>query len=350
MNSNKPNVGGQAIIEGVMMRSPGSLAVAVRRPNGQIVLREDIWHSIWERIGFLRWPFFRGSVIMIEAMINGMQALNFSAREAMTEEELNSDGGGEIGGLGFALTIGVGMLFAIVLFKLLPHLAATYAGKVLVGHPLTVDDVAYHFVDGGVKIAIFIAYIAVIGRAKDIARVFMYHGAEHMAIATFEADEELCVENARNKSTLHPRCGTAFIMVVILVFILVAAVAMPMIPTWAKPLPGEPWYRHLFVVLFKLPLLVPVAGIAYEFNRFAGKRADNWILRPFLWPGLGMQLLTTNQPDDAQLEIALASLKTVLWREEVGSEVPSNEEPLVFEDFEALTEHLAVVDDSAVVS
>ncbi len=316
-----------------MMRSPGCLAVAVRRASGQIVLREDAWRSIWDRLKFLRWPFLRGTVVMIEAMINGMQALNFSAREAMTEEESQKEAAKEDSGWGIAFAIMLSLVIAIGLFKVLPHLAATFAGDIIVGRSLTVDDVMYHVVDGIVKVTIFIGYVAAIGFSKDIRRVFMYHGAEHMAIYTLEAGEELTVENARNKTTLHPRCGTAFIMVVILVFIVVAAVTMPFIPEWAKPAPDGPWYRHLLVVLFKLPLLVPVAGVAYEFNRFAGRHSDSIFLRPLLWPGLGMQLLTTKKPTEDQLEIALVALRTALWREEVGTDGPQRDEPVVFEDF-----------------
>jgi uncharacterized protein YqhQ len=319
-----------------MMRSPSCLAVAVRKENGEIAVREDIWRSIWDRLKFLRWPFFRGTVVMIEALINGMQALNFSAREAMSEQEREKSGAdkGE-SGLSIALTIVVGLVFAIGLFKVLPHLAATYTGKLFVGRALTVNDVSYHVVNGIIQVGVFIGYVALIGLSKEIRRVFMYHGAEHMAIYTLEAEEDLIVENARNKTTLHPRCGTAFIMVVILVFIAVAAVLMPFVPEWAKPIPGGSWTRHLLVVMFKLPLLIPVAGVAYEFNRFAGRHADSPFLKPLLWPGLGMQLLTTKRPTDDQLEIALAALRIALRREKIGVDEPTRKDTVVFENFEA---------------
>ncbi|MDJ0762316.1 MAG: DUF1385 domain-containing protein [Myxococcota bacterium] len=336
MKNKCAQVGGQAVIEGVMMRSPGCLAVAVRRLSGEIVLREDVWRSLWSKLKFLRLPFFRGAIVMIEAMVNGMQALSFSAREAMTEEEKAAGKDAqEDSGWGMVLTIALGLVIAIGLFKVLPHLAATYTGQLLLGRALTVDDVAYHVVDGVVKVGIFIGYVAVIGLSKDIRRVFMYHGAEHMAIYTLEAQEPLTVENARRKSTLHPRCGTAFLMVVILLFIIIAAVAMPFIPQWAKPSPEASWVRHLYVVMFKLPLLLPVAGIAYEFNRFAGRHADNPFLKFLLWPGLGMQLLTTKRPDDDQVEIALVALRTTLWREQVGETGPTHDTPVVFKDFTA---------------
>jgi uncharacterized protein YqhQ len=336
MDNKKPYVGGQAVIEGVMMRAPKSMAIAVRRENGQISLKEGVWHSIWDRLTFLRWPFLRGAVVMVEAMINGMQALNFSAKEAMIGEDENGKVKDESPGkLSMSLTFMVSILFAIGLFKFLPHMAASYAGFLIGDAQLTVDHTLYHVVDGIVKLGIFIAYIGIIGQLKDIARVFQYHGAEHMSIYTFEANEPLTVENARRKSRLHPRCGTAFIMVVILTFIVVAAALMPFLPAWAKPTQDGPWTKHLLVVLFKLPLLIPVAGIAYEFNRFAGKHCDSKLLKPFLWPGLAMQLLTTKRPTDDQLEVALASLRAVLHREAIGGDIADTDEPTIFENFDA---------------
>ena len=333
--SERTSVGGQAVLEGVMMRSPNCLSVAVRRPNGEIVVRENVWHSIWNKLRFLRWPFLRGTVVMIEAMVNGIQALNFSARESMTEEEKEKEENNKVGSLSVGISVAITVVIVIALFKLLPHLAATYIGEMFLGRPPTVNELFYHVVDGIVKVLIFIAYVASIGLIKDIARVFMYHGAEHMAIHTFEEDEELTVENARSKSPLHLRCGTSFIMVVIIVFIAVAALLMPFLPEWSKPVSGGPWYRHLLIVLFKLPLLLPVAGVAYEFNRFAGRHAGFWLLKPLMWPGLAVQFLTTRQPTDEQLEIAIVALKTALSREcDTKKPVPVLSEPAVYPNFE----------------
>lgn len=334
--SKSAQVGGQAVLEGVMMRSPRSLAIAVRRPSREIVVKEAVWRSLWDRLRFLRWPFLRGTVVMAEALVNGMQALSFSAREAMPEEEKSRDrGSADPGGALIALPVVVSTLLAIGLFKFAPHMAATYSGYLFGGEPLTVDDLSYHLVDGAVKVVIFIAYVAAISLFQDIRRVFQFHGAEHMSIFTHEAGEELTVENARRKSTLHPRCGTAFLMVVILIFIVVSALVLPFAPDAVKPGDGRPWYNHVLLVLMKLPLLVPVAGLAYEFNRFAGRHSDSALVRPLLLPGLGMQLLTTRRPTDDQIEIALAALKTALWREQVGESVPEEEEPRVFRDFDA---------------
>lgn len=283
---------------------------------------------------------------MIEAMVNGIQALNFSAREAMppeeqeklsNEEKAKSNGSGsESDWLMMALPMLLSVVFAIGLFKFVPHLAATYAGSLFTGTPWTVDDLSYHFVDGLIKVVLFIGYVAGISFFKDIRRVFMYHGAEHKAIYTYEAGEDLIVENARRKTRLHPRCGTSFLMVVILVFIVVSAIILPVLPDWIKPGEGKPFYYHLILVLAKLPLLIPVAGISYEFNRFAGKHCNLAVIKPLMWPGLAMQLITTKEPTDDQLEIALAALRTSLWREKVGQSAESvSDELLVFSDFQA---------------
>ena len=345
MNNSVP-VGGQAVIEGVMMRSPNSLAVAVRRPDNEIVIKEAIWRSIWNKFTFLKWPFFRGTVVMIEAMMNGIQALNFSAKEAMPPEDGadaapddskdTANAGKDSEWLLMALPMLLSVVFAIGLFKFVPHMAATYAGDLFTGTVWTVDDLSYHFVDGFVKVLLFIGYVAGISFFKDIRRVFMYHGAEHKAIYTYEAGEELTVENARRKTRLHPRCGTSFLMVVILVFIIVSAIVLPFLPDWMKPGEGKPFYYHLVLVLAKLPLLIPVAGISYEFNRFAGKHCNLAFIKPFMWPGLAMQLITTKEPTDDQLEIALAALRTSLWRESVGESAASvSDDLLVFSNFQA---------------
>lgn len=326
----RTSVGGQAVIEGVMMRSPNRFTVAVRRPNGEIVVRDNIWRSIWDKFRFLRWPFLRGTVVMIEAMINGVQALNFSAREGMTDEEKEKEKDNKYGSIGAGISIAITVLIAIILFKLLPHIAATYIGEIFLSRTPTVDDLLYHIVDGLVKVLIFVGYVASIGLIKEIARVFMYHGAEHMAIHTYEADEDLTVENAKSKSPLHLRCGTSFIMVVIILFIAVAAVVMPLFPEWSKPFAGGPWHRHIWIVLFKLPLLVPVAGIAYEFNRFAGRHSSSFLVMPLIWPGLAVQYLTTRRPTDDQIEIALVALKTAL-SEDVKKKLSN--EPVVFRNF-----------------
>jgi uncharacterized protein YqhQ len=334
------NVGGQAIIEGVMMRGPEAMVMAVRRPDGKIAVRDGTWVPLVKRIPVLRWPFFRGSVVMVEALINGMQALSYSADVAAAEDEGRASDDGDSddgetasgdaasgdaasgetkGGLGngaIAMSLTVSMLIGVALFVYLPHFAAGVALNGLTGVPLlddpSLDHPAFHLITGVIKITIFASYILAITAMKDIRRVFQYHGAEHKSIYTFEAGEDLTVENARKKSRLHPRCGTAFLAFVILVAILVYAGVFPLLP-WLDNLEG--WRRFAVGASIKLPLLLPIAGISYEFIRWAGKYSTNPVLKVLSWPGLMMQNLTTREPDDSQLEVALVSLIRTLERE-----------------------------------
>lgn len=335
----KLKVGGQAVVEGVMMRSPHSLAVAVRRANGEIVCRESAWRSLWERFRFLRWPFLRGSVVLLESMVNGISALNFSAKVALADEEAEKrrkqrEESGEPGpepadpaaGLEelqqhqvsdwvvwgtvvFALGLG------ITLFVALPHFAV-WLGSQLAGRELTVEEFWFHLIVGVVKFLVFIGYIALISLMKDVRRVFMYHGAEHQSIYAYEAGQELTVESARGHRPLHPRCGTTFLIMVIAISILVFSLVFPLILL----LVGEPtaigWLNQVIYVGIKLPLLFPIAGLAYEFQRLTSRYMDRWWARLLAWPGMGIQRMTTRPPTDDQLEVALTSLRKVLWREE----------------------------------
>lgn len=308
-NSTKPYVGGQAVLEGVMMRAPRSLAVAVRRPNGTIAVREDAWISIWERLRFLRWPGFRGAVVLTESLYNGIQALNFSAQQATVldgpeHETAKPAEGGTVG------TIAVSFLLAIGLFVGLPHLLAYGTGKVA-GADLDVDAFAFHAIDGVFKIMIFVAYIAAISMIPEIRRVFQYHGAEHKVVNTYENGLELSVENAKAQTTFHARCGTSFVLFVLTLSIFMFAAVFPFIPRVSE----ITIVNHLAMILFKVPLMLPLAGIAYEINRYASSHPDQVWVQLIVWPGRLMQKLTTREPEDDQLEIALAAMRAALRRE-----------------------------------
>ncbi|NOZ84727.1 MAG: DUF1385 domain-containing protein [Deltaproteobacteria bacterium] len=316
--SERPYVGGQAVIEGVMMRGPRSLAIAVRRPGGEIVIKDSPWRSIWERYAFLRWPFFRGSIVLLETLINGIQALSFSAEQASIENANEATGDqGSPGLTGFAMygTLAIALAFAIGLFVVLPHLLTLSIGW-MSGIELDVNSIWFHIIDGGIKAIIFLVYVFSIGLLPDIRRVLMYHGAEHKTIYTYENHEELVVENARRHSTRHPRCGTAFLLIVIFISIIVFALAF----VWLPPLTGNRVADTVIVILIKLPLLFPVGGIAYEYQRFVAKRMGSTWVKALAWPGLAMQGLTTREPTDDQLEVAIASMKQALWREAAGPE------------------------------
>ena len=310
------SVGGQAILEGVMMRSPHSLAIAVRRPTGEIVLKEDAWQSIWERARWLRKPFLRGAVVLFESMHNGVKALTFSANEAAKYAEDGSDtaapAGADASNFAIVGTIAASVAFGFGLFAALPHFLTWLAGIVLGNASLASGkDLGFQVVDGFIKITFLVGYLALISRLKDIQRVFQYHGAEHKSIFCYEAGRPLTVENARGYTTLHPRCGTSFLLITFVVSILLFSIVFPLLPAVS----AVKWLNQLAYVFIKLPLMFPVAGIAYEMTRLSARYPRNPIVRAFTWPGLQLQHITTREPDDQQLEIALCALQKTLWRE-----------------------------------
>lgn len=320
------SIGGQAVIEGVMMRSPNAFVVAVRKPDGSIRLRRDQWYGLSKKLDFLKKPFLRGVLMLIETMANGLVSLNYSANIAMTEEEREkalkkgktieefeaSQKKKEKVDIATFLTMAVSFSFGIALFVFAPHMIAFGIGDLL-GQQWTLDSFAFHAVDGLVKALIFVGYIWGISFMKDVYRVFQYHGAEHKSIATFEAGLDLTVENARKFTTLHPRCGTSFVFFLILISIILFSAVFTLIPVGAN-LP--PILRHVVAVLFKVALMLPVAGISYELIKFAGKCSDKWWARAMSAPGMMLQKLTTKEPDEKQLEVALSSIKAVLHLEE----------------------------------
>lgn len=279
----KPIVGGQAVIEGVMMRGFGKVATAVREPDGNINVQVKPVNSISDKYPILKLPFLRGSVTLIESLVLGIKSLSFSAQAAGEEDEQLSD-------TEMAATIIFALGLACVLFIAIP----TAATKFL--HTLTEDPFTLNLAEGFLRLIIFFAYIAGISLMKDVQRVFQYHGAEHKTISCYEANLPLTVENVKKFPRLHPRCGTAFLLIVMVVSIFVFAFL------------GWPdlWLR----ILSRIILLPVVAGIAYEIIRFAG-RSKNSLVRLAIMPGLWLQYLTTREPDGSMIEVAIASLEAV---------------------------------------
>jgi uncharacterized protein YqhQ len=319
------SIGGQAVIEGVMMRSPNSFVVAVRKPDGQIRLRRDQWFGLGQKFNFLKKPFLRGVLTLIEAMANGVVSLNYSANIAMKEElkeealkkgktleefEAEQKKKEKVDWATF-LTIGSSFLFGMALFVFLPHAITAWVSDFF-NLNWSLDSFSFHFVDGLIKGFIFIGYIVLIGLIPDIKRVFQYHGAEHKSISTFEAGEDLTVENAKKYTTLHPRCGTSFIFFLLFISIVLFSAIFAVFPVGA----GLPKIlRHVVAILFKMCLMLPVAGISYEVIKWAGKNSDKLFCKALSFPGMMLQKLTTREPDDEQLEVALASIKAVLQLE-----------------------------------
>jgi uncharacterized protein YqhQ len=290
-------IGGQAVIEGVMMRSLTGYSVAVRQPDGGVAIKQDKLVSVAKKYPFLKFPVLRGSVVLIQSLILGMRALNYSANVAVPQQE-GQEGTEQkemsnwalAGSMIFAIVLGVGffILAPLGLTNLIRHYLAPGMG-----------NIAYNAIDGVIRAVFFFVYILSISFMNEIRRVFQYHGAEHKTVYTFEANEELTVENARTKSTLHPRCGTSFLMFVMAISILVFSLVPSTMP---------------FAVKFaaRVVLIPLVAGLAYEVIRFSARHLDSAACRMLIQPGLWLQRITTKEPDDTQLEVAIVALKTAL--------------------------------------
>jgi uncharacterized protein YqhQ len=295
-------VGGQAIMEGVMMRSPNFWGMAVRTPSGDMDLRAERFSSITRKSKLFRLPIIRGALSLGETLWLGMKALTLSTNIALGEEQELSKK--EIAGtLIFALVLGFG------LFLVAPVMGTKGLGSLL-GQSIE-NPILFNLVEGVIRIAIFIAYLLGITLiSKDIKRFFAYHGAEHKAIKVYERGEELVPENARKLDTSHVRCGTSFILYVLVLSILVFSL-----------LGVEGWLYMLASRVIVIPL---VAGIAFEFIMWSARNQDNAIVRVLVWPGLQMQKLTTREPSDDMVEVAMASLKKVLSMEK-EAEIEPNE-------------------------
>jgi len=279
----KPNIGGQAVIEGVMMRGPKYTAIAVRK-NDEIIIKKEENHSLSDKYKFLKLPILRGMLSLVEMLIIGIQALSYSASTAGDEEEKLSSRD-----IALALLTAVG--FAVLLFIIIPTAAVKLIGE-NVKSPFWLN-----IIEGVLRILIFLVYLFIITSMKDIRRVFEYHGAEHKAVHCYEHDEKLTPENAAKYTTLHPRCGTSFLMVVMVVSILLFSLLG--------------WPGIIVRILSRILLLPLVAGVSYEFIRLAGKSSSP-VVNILNKPGIWLQKLTTREPDESQLEVALEALKSVL--------------------------------------
>ncbi|HEX6766922.1 MAG TPA: DUF1385 domain-containing protein [Polyangiaceae bacterium] len=334
----RPYIGGQALIEGVMMRSPHAFASVVRRRDGTLLAREEPMHDV--RQGRLAWPIVRGMVALVEALKLGSRALRFSAEvyerdlEAAEAEQGRPKGPGLLSVLSLPvialatnepdivpptpsendpkrrLTTWLSIAFALGLFVALPQAFAQGTSSVL-GLDLDVRSSGFQLLTGAAKMVIIVGYMLAIRRIPEIYRVFQYHGAEHKSIHTYESGLALDVANARAKTTLHPRCGTTFIVMVALVSIVVFTALGPFLPQLGV---GKLADNVLFF-LMKLPFLPLIAAVTFELQRLLARYATRGPLRVLLWPGFLVQKITTIEPEDAQLEVALAALAVTIERE-----------------------------------
>ncbi len=372
----KPYIGGQAVIEGVMMRSPASFAVAVRRADGSIDIRE---RPVTKRASAAaKIPLLRGVATLVESLRLGSEALRFSAErmeadwpadgeagepagagaDAKAESKPKGKGAGVTNALkAFGVTLanlatradaepsgdgdggrapnGMAILTIVMVVFLiaLPQLLA-WGTASLFRWNLAVESARFQLLTGTFKLLVVVGYLSAIRRVAEIRRVFQYHGAEHKTITTYEAAEPLDVAHARAKTTLHPRCGTTFLVMTVLVSIAVWTALGPLMPKFV----GPAWQKQIVFFLIKLPFLPVLAAITFEIQRFTARYCLTGPLRALLWPGFLIQKITTIEPDDEQLEIALASMRATLWREKVGTEVATDAGIVSFESYQALVD------------
>jgi uncharacterized protein YqhQ len=283
-------VGGQAVIEGVMMRSPNSMAIAVRKPNGKIVVKRERLDFFSEKKFFSKLPLIRGVMNLLSALILGMKALNFSANQSLEEEQ-------EVNSWTMGLTFTFALCFGIFLFFLIPLFLTKWLRFVI--PMVSTSGVIFNLVDGVIRLMIFLAYLWAISFFKEIRRIFEYHGAEHKSIFAFESGEVLMVDRVKGFSYLHPRCGTSFLLIVMVVSILVFA----LIP------------HHLsfgYKVASRVVFIPLIAGLAYEIIRFADQKRERKSMQYFIKPGLWLQRMTAREPSEDQIEVALHALREVL--------------------------------------
>ncbi len=288
-------VGGQALIEGVMMRSPSYLAMAVRTPDGRIVIRKKIFSSIVRKLKFLNIPVLRGGVHLIETMGLGIDALMFSADQAISEDRVEDKKKSFWDHVLMWGTVAFSFVLSLGLFFYLPIILTDLVV------PAGEGSFTWNLVDGIFRVAMFVVYLWAVSKFPDMARVFEYHGAEHKSIHAFENGRTLDAAGARDFTTLHPRCGTSFLFFVMLISIVVFSFL------------GRP--EDIPDRLQRLAFVPVIGGLAYEAIKLSGKFAKAWFLQPVIFPGLMMQKITTSEPDDAQLTVAMAALRAVLTPE-----------------------------------
>jgi len=276
------------------MRAPTSIVIAVRRPDREIVIRRERLTPLKERFSPFKWPILRGIAVLIESLVWGMKALTYSANQAMEANDESPPK--EIGGFTIAVTVLLSIALGVGLFIIVPERLANLVSE---------RGFIFNVADGIIRLTVFLAYVLVISRSKYIARVFEYHGAEHKSIHTYEAGEELTEENALKYSPLHPRCGTAFLLTVMVVSILVFSI-------FGKP-------ESIFVRIGTRLALVPfIAGVSYEIIKLASKKQNRRLMRLIMLPGLWLQRLTTREPSKDQIQVAIRSLEEVLAMEAEG--------------------------------
>lgn len=285
------NVGGQAVIEGVMMRNGSLLATAVRKPNGDIVYKKTVFSD--KRTKFTKIPFIRGGVVLFDSLVMGIKELTFSANQSEENEEEQLSNKEAVFTTVISLALGIG------LFMVLPSVLSSFIFKT--------NRLQANFMEALLRLVFFLIYIWGISFSKDVKRVFQYHGAEHKTIFAYENGEELNADNAAKYTTLHPRCGTSFLLIVMLTAIIVFSAI-----DFILPVPQTFLGRIGLKIVLRIGLMPLIAGISYELQRYSSNHLDKLWVRILAYPGLSLQKITTKEPDKSQLEVAVVAMKAAL--------------------------------------
>ncbi len=285
------NVGGQAVIEGVMMRNGSVLATAVRKSNGEIVYKKTFFSD--KRTKFTKIPFIRGAVVLFDSLVMGIKELTFSANRSEENEEEQLSNSEAVFTTVISLALGIG------LFMVLPSVVSSFIFKT--------NRIHANLLEALLRLTFFLIYIWGISFSKDVKRVFQYHGAEHKTIFTYENGEELTADNAKKYTTLHPRCGTSFLLIVMLTAIIVFSLM-----DFILPVPKTLLGRIGLKIVLRIGLMPLIAGISYELQRYSSNHLDKWWVKLLASPGLALQKITTKEPDKSQLEVAVVAMKAAL--------------------------------------
>lgn len=307
-------VGGQAVLEGVMMRAPGMVATAVRRANGEIVIKKEPQTTLGEKYPMFKLPLLRGAIGLIEMMVIGIRTLNFSAEVALHDDMRKNGANGQEAArkpvnasrenFKLALTVVFSLTIGVAVFFVTPLAVTTFFFDV------EQQPLWFNIIAGLIRIGLLLAYLAAISMLKDIKRLFEYHGAEHKAVFAFERGEGLTVLAAARQSRFHPRCGTSFLLIVMCTAIVLFSILDIFLIKWLGEL-------TVFIrIATHLPLIPLVGGVSYEFIRWSARRSETLIGRFLVMPGLWLQKITTREPDESQLEVAVAALRSALGEEQ----------------------------------
>lgn len=290
------NIGGQALIEGIMIKSPNYVAVSTRSLDGKIKTKVDKFTSKTTTNWFYKLPFVRGIVILLEMLFIGMKELIYSANEQVDEEDEKES----LKSWHIILTVGISLIFALLLFKALP----LFIVKLITMITTINNTFIFNLIEGIIRIGIFLIYLIAISYMEDVKTMFRYHGAEHSTISCYENGKELNVKNVKKFSTIHPRCGTSFLVLTLIISILIFSLIPVSLAYWK-------------LLLLRLPLLFPIGGVSYEFLKLGDKHRNNWFLKGLVVPGMWVQKITTKKPNEKQIEVAIATVKALLKKHKV---------------------------------